>query len=179
MWYMINMNHGKARVIRTWLLSTLTTIMTQSGKKTHTLTHFWIMFKHSFPHAPKVVPIIFSPIAVLQPQIDCFSLHYLCTRLTGRWVERWWMESGRVGNRGTVRHSGCVVWTIICRLSRWDRKDTWDVARPYLRASLRCPLNQRWHSLMVHYRHALQCLSSTSLSPLSLSDFIVWIAATA
>lgn len=57
----------------------------------------------------KVTPIIFSAAAVLQPQNDCFSLHYLCTRLTGRWVERRWMASGRAGNHGTVCHSTCVL----------------------------------------------------------------------
>lgn len=57
----------------------------------------------------KVAPIIFSAAAVLQPQNDCFSLHYLYTRLTGRWVERRWMESGWVGNHGTVCHSACVL----------------------------------------------------------------------
>lgn len=57
----------------------------------------------------KVTPIIFSAAAVLQPQNDCFSLHYLCARLTGRWVERHWMESGRVGNHGAARHSTCML----------------------------------------------------------------------
>ncbi len=119
----------------------------------------------------KVATIIFSAAAVLRPQNECFSLHYLCTRLSGRWVERRWMESGRVGNHGTVWQ--CVrARSSICRLSRWDGKGRWDVAGPYLKASLQCPLNQRWRSLMVHHRHVIPRYSSSSLCPLSLPAVI-------
>lgn len=53
----------------------------------------------------------------------------------GEW--RW----GRVGNHGDtctrVRPCTCVVL-------RQDGKGRWDVAGSYLKASLSCPLNQRW-----------------------------------
>lgn len=87
-------------------------IMTKSGISIHThaqilMNNFKTLLLPSCTKA-KVTPIIFSTAAVLQPQNDCFSLHYLCARLTGRWVERQWMGSGRVGNHGTVCHSACL-----------------------------------------------------------------------
>lgn len=53
----------------------------------------------------------------------------------GEW--RW----GRVGNHGDT----CArVHPCTCVVLRQDGKGRWDVAGSYLKASLSCPLNQRW-----------------------------------
>lgn len=103
-------------------------------------------------------PIIFSAAVVLQPRNDCcFSLHYLCTRLTGRRVERRWMESGRAGNRGDA-----LVALFVVSAGEAGHRQVSDTVGPNLKAPLWCPLNQRWRSLMVHHGHVTLSDSSTS-----------------
>lgn len=103
-------------------------IMTQSGIHTYTqilMNNVKTLILPSCTKA-KVTPIIFEAAAVLQPRNDCFSLHYLCTRLTGRWVERWRSESGRRGNHGTVCHSACARHYLSSQqMKRGKAGETW------------------------------------------------------
>lgn len=65
------------------------------------------------------------------------------------------------GDRAGGQSWDCVSWLVrvgvlaALRVASADEKGRWDVAGPYLKASLRCPLNQCWRSLMVHHRHVI------------------------
>lgn len=151
-----SMNHGKAMAVRAWphQHSYYRQVVLKWLSNTH--EYLWIMLKYLFLHAPKqrCPNHLFGCRSFTAPEwllLSPLPLHSFDWQMGGKMVDGEW-----AGGQSWDCVSQCVrARSTTCRLSRWDGKGRWDVAGPYLKASLQCPLNQR--SLMVHHRHVIPC----------------------